>query len=29
MRIMFNYVFSHLAGVGDANIVQSRVQVDF
>lgn len=29
MRVVLNYVYSHLAGVGDANIVQSRVQVDF
>ena len=29
MRFMLNYVYSRLDGVGDANIVQSRVQLDF
>lgn len=29
MRILLNYIHSQRAGVGDANIVQSRVQVDF
>jgi phosphate-selective porin OprO/OprP len=29
MRVLFNYVHSNLAGVGNASIVQSRVQVDF
>ena len=28
-RVMLNYVYSHLYGVGDANIVQARVQFTF
>jgi phosphate-selective porin OprO/OprP len=29
VRVMSNYVFSHLRGVGDAHIAQFRFQVDF
>jgi phosphate-selective porin OprO/OprP len=29
MRVMFNYIFANRNGYGDADIVQTRFQVDF